>query len=169
MSITSNSLLVERANIISGFVPIDLQAGANDGDWVSLKNYERLAIVFFKAAGTAGDDPTLTVQQASDVSGTGAKALNFTRIDVKQGADLFAIGTFTTVTQTAANTYTEATSAEAQAIWVVDIKAEDLDVDNGFDCVRATVADVGSNAQLGCLLYIAYGARYSGAPSAIAN
>lgn len=156
---------LEKMQICAGFNPVDLQTGANNGDWVSLKNYNHLAVVLYKAAGTAGDDPTLTLQQATDVSGTGAKALNFTRIDTKQGASLFAIGTFTKVTQAAGNTYTDDTSAEVQAIWVVEIDAQDLDRDNGFDCVRATVADVGGNAQLGCLFYLLFEARYAGEPA----
>lgn len=156
-----NASLAAQVNFCTGFVPIDMQAGANTGDWVSLKGYERCSIILFKAAGTAGDDPTITVQQASDVSGTGAKALNFTRLHIKQGT-LTSVGTYTETTQTAANTYTNDTLAESQAIIVIDIKGEDLDVDNGFDCVRLTVADVGSNAQLGCALYALWGARYEG-------
>jgi len=62
-------------------------------------------------------------------------------------------------------------SAEAEAIIAVDIKAEDLDVDNDFDCVRLDVADVGSNAQLGCGFYILYEPRSAEEPalSAIAD
>lgn len=167
--IRSNALFVEQAQIVAGFVPVNLATAANAGDWVSMKGFSRCTVVFFAAAGTAGDDPTLTIEQATAVAGTGNKALNFTRLDVKQGADLAAIGAFTAVTQSAANTYTEATSAEAQKIWVVDIKADDLDADNGFDCIQASISDVGSNAQLGCLLYILWGARYMPPGSAIAD
>ena len=146
--------LIESLQIVSGFAPVDMQTGANTGDWVSLANYNHVAAVLFKAIGTAGDDPTITCQQATDNAGTGAKALNFTTLHVKQGADLTAIGQFTKITQASANTYTEATSAEAQAIWVVEFDAQDLDVANGFDHFRVTVADIGANAQLGCLLYL---------------
>lgn len=165
-----NLHLLEKIQIAAGFVPVDLSGGANNGDWVSLKNYGRCAIVLFKAAGTAGDDPTLTLQQATDVAGAGAKNLTFERIDVKQGGDLFAIGTFATIAN-ADHDYTEATSAEAQAIWVIDVKATDLDIAGGFDCIRATVGDVGANAQLGALLYLLHDPRFSSnpLPSAIAN
>ena len=169
MTINTNALLVEQAQIACGFVPVNLATAANPGDWISMKNFERLAIVFFGAAGTAGEDPTLTLEQATAVAGTGAKALTFTRVDIKQGADLFAIGTFTTVTQAAANTYTNDTSAETQKIWVVEVKAEDLDADNGFDCVRATISDVGASAQIGGLLYIAFGPQYAPPLTSIAD
>lgn len=152
---------LEKNNIVEGFLPVDLSGGANTGDWVSLKNYGHVSIVFMSAIGTAGDDPTLTVLQATAVAGTGSKALNFTEIFTKQAAtSLASTGTWTRVTQAAANTYTEATAAEQDLIWVVEIDADMLDVDNGFDCVSATVADVGNNAQLGYLYYILSEPRY---------
>ncbi len=157
-----NQHLLEKLQVASGFVPVDLAGGANDGGWVSLKNYGRCAIVLFKAAGTAGENPVLTLEQATDVTGTGAKALDFERIDVKQGM-LSALGAFTKLANSG-NSYTEATSAEAEAIWVVDVLAEDLDIDNGFDCLRASVADVGIAAQLGALLYLLHEPRYASDP-----
>lgn len=165
-----NQHFLEKNQIAAGFVPLALTT-ARTGDYVSLKNYGRCAIVFYKAAGTAGDDPTITLTQAQNVSGTGVKELNFTRIDVKQDTDLTAVGAFATVTQAAANTYTDATSAEDQAIWVIDVKAEDLDIANGFDCIKAAISDVGTNAQLGAMLYILHEPRYASGtlPSAIVD
>jgi hypothetical protein len=162
--------LVESTQIVSGFLPVDLQTAANSGDYVSLKDYNHLTVIFFKAVGTAGDDPVLALQQATAVAGTAAKDLTFTTIYKKQGT-LTAVGTFTKVTQAAAASYTDATSAEVAAIWVIEIDAQDLDVENNFDCVAANVADVGGNAQLGCLLYILSEPRYAQAipPSAIVD
>ena len=156
------SPFVQNSQIVSGFVPVDMQDGANTGDWVSVENFNHVAIVLFKAAGTAGDDPTLTCLQATDNAGTSSKALNFTRIYVKQGT-LASVANFTLVTQTAANTYTATEAAEEQAIWVVEFDADDLDVSSGFDHVSASVGDVGSNAQLGGCLYLATEPRYAAA------
>lgn len=163
-----NNLLAEAAQIVTAFVPVDMSAAANNGDWVSLKNFDRCTIIFVKAAGTAGDDPVLTLKQATDVAGTGAKALTFTRVDAKVGVQT-GIGAFTTVSQAAANTYTDAVSAEAQGLFLIEVQASDLDVANGFDCVQFSVPDVGINAQLGGALYLLRGARYAaaGLPSAI--
>lgn len=163
---------VQHVNMVEGFPLVDLQTGANDGDYVSLKEYHNCAVVFRAAPGTAGDDPTLTLQQATDVSGGSVKALNFTVVHTKQAAtDLSSTGTWTRVSQSSGNTYTEATAAEQDLIWVVDFAAEELDVDGGFDCLRATVADVGSNAQLGYLDYALYNPRNPQAtlPSAIVD
>jgi hypothetical protein len=153
-----NRHFLEKNQVVAAIIPVDMAAAANNGDWVSLKNYGRVAVILFKAAGTANDDPVFTLRQAQDVAGTGAKALNFTRMDSKVGVQT-GIGQFTTTTQAAANTYTDLVSAEAQAVMVVDIKAEDLDTDNGFDCVQLQIPDVGANAQLGCALYILHEPR----------
>lgn len=153
--------LCENNQIAIGFVPVNLATAANDGDYISLKNYKHVAVIFIKAAGASGEDPTLTIQQATAVAGTGAKALNFTTIYVKQGSDLQAIGTFTKTTQTAANTYTEATAGEEQAIWVVEFDADELDVDGGFDCINASIADVGDTSQIGTIIYLLSEPRFA--------
>jgi hypothetical protein len=156
--------------LVPFFPPVNMATAANTGDWINMAKFKHCAIVLLKAIGTAGEDPTITVQQATAAAGTNAKALNFTKILVKQGALFTAIGQFTRVTQTAANTYTEATSAEAQALWVIEIDADELDVDNGFTFVQASVGDVGTDAQIGTAFAILSGASYveDPAPSAIA-
>lgn len=156
--------LLERFQIVEGFPPVNLATAANNGDYISLKNYRRVVVLFHSGVGTAGEDPTLTIEQAKDVAGTSVKALNFTTIYRKQAAtDLSAIGVWTKTTQAAANTYTEATAAEQSALWAVEFEADELDVANGFDCIRATVADVGAGAQSGSLHYILGDARYQSA------
>lgn len=161
-------MLLEQLQIAEGFPPVDLQTGANNGDYVNMANYNRLLILFASGLGTAGDDPTLTVQQATSAAGGSAKALNFTTLYKKQAAtSLASTGQWTKVTQAAANTYTNDTSAEQAVLWAVEFKAEELDVNNGFCFVRATVADVGSNAQPGYLLYILGEPRDPAAPESM--
>jgi hypothetical protein len=161
--------LLDHVDIVSGIVPLDL-GSARTGDTISMKNWGTCTVVFFKAAGSASEDPTLTFEQATSIAPSAAKALTFTTIYTKQGT-LTSVGTWTKTTQSAAATYTNATLSESQAIVVINIKAEDLDVDNGFDCMRVTIADAGSTNQLGALLYILSEPRYAvdGGVSAIAN
>ena len=157
--------LLEQITIVEGFPTVDLQTGANNGDYVSLKQWRKCVVVFTSGVGTASDDPTLTIQQAKDVSGGSVKALNFTTIYRKQAAtDLSSTGQWTKTAQTAANTYTEVTAAEQSLIWAVEFDADELDVANGFDCLRATVADIGSNAQPGSLQYILGDPRHPSKP-----
>ncbi|MGE3419318.1 MAG: hypothetical protein AB7I42_24950 [Bradyrhizobium sp.] len=151
--------ILEKIDIVPAIVPITLTT-ARAGDVVSMKNFGRLAVVVFKDAGTNGDDVTITVEQCSSVAASNNKALNYTRIDKKQGT-LTSVGTWTTVTQAADEEYTNTDLGGQQALIVIDVKADDLDVDNGYDCVRVSLSDVGTNAQLGCALYILHEPRYA--------
>ncbi len=176
-----NQHILEKGQFVTGIIPVALNTNPGAvSDYISMKGYGRCTIVFIKGVGTAGDDPTLTLLQATAVAGTSAKALNITRIDKKQAAtNLLSTGTFTTSTSASpatndtfnANTWTNSDLAEQAAIVVIDVKAEDLDADNSFDCLICNVGDVGTNAQLGCLLYYLHEPRYSMATmsSAIAD
>ncbi len=149
----------EQVQVVSGFLPVDMTSGANTGDWVSLENFEKATIVFFTGAGTAGDDPTITLEQGKTNSGGTNIALTvIDKVYVKQATNLLATGTFTVVTQTAANTYTELTSGEDAKIWIFDVYAEDLADD--YKYIQASVADIGSQSQIGCLLYFLWPPRH---------
>lgn len=151
------------------FGPVNMATAANNGDWIALKKYQQLGILLVKMAGGSGEPPTLTIRQATDSAGTSAKALNFTTVWVKDGADLTAIGTFTKTTQASGNTYAPA-AGDTQTIALIYIDADELDIDGGFCFVQASVADVGSTAQLGTVLYILGSCREAAEtmPSAIA-
>ena len=156
-----NALFAEQANVIA-FPPADLAGAAGlTTPWLSLKNYHRASVILIKAAGSAAEDPVLTFTQATDVAGAGSKALtSITRIDKKQHATLLETqGVWTPVAQNVANSFTA--DGELQAIYAIDIKAEDLDSDNDFDCFRMTIADVGTVAQLACLSVVLWGARFT--------
>jgi hypothetical protein len=159
---------LEGNQIVSAFTPVDLQTAANNGDWISLKKFRKALIVLFKAAGTAGDDPIFTLRQAQDTAGTNPKALNFTTVWSKVG-DLTAVTQFTKIVQDAANTYTDATSAENAAILAVEIQGADLDVANGYTAVQFQVPDVGTHAQLGCGFYLLLDPMFSEDPSEVAQ
>ena len=159
------SRLAERMQIVGGFVPVDMQTAANPGDYISFKNHDHCTIIIYTAIGTGGDDPVISLVQATSVAAAGAKALNISEVFYKVGATaLSAVGTFTRATQTAAATYDTAgiDGAENEAIFVLEIDAAQLDTDNDFDCLRVNIADVGSNAQLGCALYVMSDSSYNG-------
>jgi hypothetical protein len=144
-----------------GFAPVDLSAGANNSDWVLLSKYRRLVILFFKAAAGSGTgDPTITLLQAQDNAGTGSKALDIPAGSswTKTNADLTTVGTFSAGAP-ATNTLTIAGSAQQEAIWMIELDAAELDVNNGFCAVQANVAKAGTVAQLGSLIYLLGEAR----------
>lgn len=147
-------MLLDRLNVMPAFGPQDLSLAANTGEWVSLHGYRLVVVLFQAAAGTAGQDPVLTLEQAKDVSGTDAKALDFAVLYRKQGADLTAIGMWTKIVQATANTYTNGTAAEDAELWAVEVAANQLDAAGGFVALRASVADTGADAQIGHCLYL---------------
>jgi hypothetical protein len=146
--------MLEQMQLASGFVPVNLATADNNSDWVNLKLYARLLVIFFKAAAASGtEDPTITLLQATDVTGSSHKALNIARSWTKTNADLTTVGQFTAGVPST-NTLTVAGAAQSQAIWAIEVLASDLDKANGFCCVQANVADVGAVAQLGCMLFL---------------
>ena len=155
--------LVEECQKVGGISPIDLNDGANAGDWVSMKNYNHCTIILYCAVGTAGSDPVITLDQATAVDGTDTKALNVTEIYHKVSTLLTTTSVFTRVTQTAADGYDSDPIAggETENIIVIEVDRDQLDTDNDFDCLQADVAQMGA-AKHGCVLYILSEPRYTG-------
>lgn len=136
-----------------------LVAGATTGgdcDYVSLKNFDRCTVVIMVDNATTVTGGAVTLKQASDVSGTGEKALAFA--NYLANIDVGAGDTQTLTTATSDIFTTDTTDAKNQ-LFVIEVKAEDLDVANGFDCLRVDVASM-ANAIEG-VLYILHGSRYA--------
>lgn len=162
------SKLLERIQVAAGFLPVDVSTGTASkriGDWVSLAKYGRLAAVFFKDDGTAGEDPTITLEQATSASGDNAVGLNFSELYEKRAAagGLFGVGQWTKVGKPASSTYTHEDAGESELIWAIEVEATDLLP--GYSFVRLNCADVGVNAQLACVLYVLGDPRYELLPS----
>lgn len=162
--------MLSTMQLVPAIVPVDLAGGANDGDWVSLAQYETVIFVVMTAVGTAGDDATITLNQATSAAGAGSKALAvIDEIYQKQAADIATIGQYTQVTQAAAETYVDAAGAEAQQLIAIEVPRNLLDVNNGFEYVQLAIADVGANAQLGAALYILTNPRNIKRPDELAS
>jgi hypothetical protein len=153
-----------------GFIPVDMQTAANTGKRVSLKKASSLSIVLFKAVGTAGDDPVLTLKQhTASSSGTSANLAAITNYYYKAAVSgaLAGTETWTKVTQAAAATITDpgglGTSAESSMIVVIPVSGASLS--DGYGYVSLDVADVGGNAQLGGVLYILHDLDVQRAPA----
>lgn len=159
-----NSLILERIQIAEGILPIALTT-ARTGRVVSMRNYRRMGILFYKGIGTASDDPTITILQGTDIAFGTSKALDFADLWVKEDlTKLSDVAQWTKVSRAATNTYTHLTSAEQAVMWWVEFQQSDLDIKNGYDCIRASISDVGTNAQLGCVLYFGADPIYPAAP-----
>jgi len=97
----------------------------NDGGYLSMKNYARA--LFYVELGTwdSSDDlDECRIQQASDSSGTGVKDLTS---DASGG-----------------NYDTDAPLDADGDFCIIEVRAEDMDVDGGFDYIRGYVAEGGN-------------------------
>ncbi len=148
--------LGNRYDLGTGFVPADMQT-AQTGKRLYMGGLYSVDVVLVKAAGTAGDDPTLTLQSHTAASGgTSANLATITEYFVKREATLDNDEVWEKFTQSAAATIADpggaTTSAEEQQIVVFTVRLEDLPANHKY--ISVNVADTGTNAQLGAVLYI---------------
>jgi hypothetical protein len=143
---------------------VDLQS-AQTGIRVNMEGVQGVTIVIVKGIGTAGDDPTYTLQEHTAY--TGGTSANLVEIDhwyIKSDTTAFdGAETWTKTTQTAAATATDATWAETDTLIVIEVAASALS--DGYTHLSVNVGDVGSNAQLGAILYILHGLNAQRAPA----
>lgn len=160
----------EVLDLIVGAAPVDLQTAALNGRWVSPKGAGGMNAILIAAIGTAGDDPVISLEQAQDASGTGAKVLHIKQVSYKVGAtglvaaqdlwqEVASIDRDNAVTSFDSESIN---GAENELILSVGIRETDLDINNGFTHLRLNCADVGGNAQLGAILYIPWDRVYKG-------
>lgn len=149
----SNNGLGIDYDLSIGVAPVDLQA-AQTGKRISMQNVKSVDIVLVKGAGTAADDPTVTLRHhTAATSGTSADLAIITEYFLKQEATLDGDEVWTKVTQAAAATIVgNGTSAEEQQIVVLNVRADQLPLTSNW--LSLDVADTGLNAQLGTVLYI---------------
>lgn len=156
-----NARLDEHVATIVAGAGLLLTSTLGDTLYVSLKGYRKIQIVISIADGTTVTGSTITLKQAQAIAGTGEKPLGFTRMlaNVDYGASKVMAET-----AVVANTFTTQTVNSKDSLYIIEIDAEDLDVANGFDCIRVDGTGHAATASRGCVvLYNLFGARYSGA------
>ena len=154
--------LVDVAKVVQGCPPAALATTAGDGDYVSLKNYDRLTILLSVKNATTVTGGVITLKQATAVAGTSEKALAFAKVWANTDTDA---GDTLTETAVTSDTFTTDTTNSKNLLYVIEVKADDLDRANGFDCVRIDSASM-ANA-VGAVLYVLHGTRYK-SPAAVA-
>jgi hypothetical protein len=159
-----NAQLSEYAKIVAGLAPV-VPASAVP-DYVSLKNYGKLTVIISVANATTVTGAAVTLKQATDVSAGSEKALPFSV--VKANVDVAASDALA-VTAVTNNTFTTATTNSKNLLYVLEVSTDDLDYNNGFDCVRAGVGN--ATAATVSVLYILSNPRHisGGLASAIVN
>lgn len=148
--------LIDTVKTVLACPPAALTGAAGDGDYVSLKDYFRARITIAVKNATTVTGGAVTLKQAKDVSGGSEAPLAFSKIYAN--VDTAASDTLVE-TAVVGNTFTTDTTNSKNLLYVIDISASDLDVNNGFDCVRIDVASM-ANA-VGSVTYDLYEARYA--------
>lgn len=145
-------------DLSTGLSPVDLSLGANTGKRLSMSEVESVSVVFIKAAGTAGQNPVLTLKQHTAASGgTSADLPIITTYWVKGEATLDGDEVWTEVSQAASATITDpgTGSAAVEQLVVISVKASQL-VPGAGAFISLDIADTGAAAQLGTVLYIVH-------------
>lgn len=142
---TFNAMLFEQG---TDLIPDILNGDANAdlaGDWLDMTNKDRAYLMLIKPAGSAGDDLSIVINQATDNAGAGSKGLNFDKLWHK-------IGTMNTIAQWTAIILATPTSdldlasvngvdLETDAsptVILVEILADNMDSDNEFNHIQVT-------------------------------
>jgi len=135
--------------------------GAITGAYVSLRDAE-MCFVLVHVNQEGADPVAITIEQATDVAGTGSKVITNT---VPIWADQDCVASDALVRQVDAVAFTTS-SALKQKLVVYQIDPARLDVNNGFDCitVKTAASDV---TNITAAQYILGDLRYGGstAPS----
>lgn len=158
-----NTRLIESFKPVWACEPKSYSGTANTIKYASLKLYDRIMILIQTGAWAAGT-AAVTLKQATEVAGTTNKALAFTTMWVNTAG---APDTFTKTTVTS-NTFNLDT---ANLLYIIEVVASDLDVDNAYDCIGVNIATPGANADFYGVTYLLGNARYPQAtlPSALAD
>ena len=148
--------LVDFAKVVVACPPAALTSTAGDGDYVSMKGFARATIIIAVDNGSTVTGGAITLIQAKEVAGSTTKALGFSTMYANTD-----VGASDTLVETAvtSNTFTTSTTDNKNLLYVIEITAEMLDGDNGYDCFRVDSASM-ANA-VGSIVYILHGTRYA--------
>ncbi len=145
---------IDNFKFVTGCAPAALATTAGDGDYVSMREYARLTVIISVLNATTVTGGAVTLKQATDVAGASEKALGFSTMWAN--TDCAASDTLVSTAVTS-DTFTTSTTNSKILMYVIEVSASDLDIANGFDCVRVDVASMA--AAVGTVIYMLSGAR----------
>lgn len=154
-------------NIATALAVGDFSAGARTGNRIHMKDYAGVTFVLLADAGTDGDDIQVDLQQHDAASSGNSKDLDaITEYYKQEETTLDADETWTKVTQSAASEIAAvAGSAETENIYVIECRADQLDIANGYEWISVNTPDFGSaGTKFGGIIAILWGPRYMDAP-----
>lgn len=149
--------LLEKMNLKSVVVPVDLATAAITGGRIGLRSGDRVTLLLLIGASSSGGVIDITLQQHNAASAGTSKALTIKNpYYVKAGAAT----RFTKVDAAAvpvSNLVLSTTFDTASGIVAIEVLGEDLDTNGGFGFVSVNLLDAGASAKPGAVLAIAGG------------
>lgn len=157
-----NALLSEQVKIVEGLLSV--VPSSSTPDYVSLKYYERIMILVQVKNATTVTGSAITLKQATAVAGTSEKALSFSKAwrNIDTGA-ADVLSEFTV----SSDTFTTDSTNSKNLMYVMEVKAEDLDVNSGFDCIRAGTGN--ATAATVSVTYFLFGHKFPTTTAAITD
>lgn len=160
-------------DIVPLIAPVNLNGGANTGKRVNMKNASKAAICVFAGVGTAASDLGLDVQQADDPVAGNIKDLDIvTTYFIKDELSLDGDETWAKITQAFASEIADVgaagVSAEHEQLVVVEVRADQLDNNNGFHWLSVNIPAPGAT-KLGCAFMILTGLHSQRTPENLRN
>ena len=144
--------MLDKGKVVTGVAPAALTA---DSVYVSLKNYAKCTVIIAIDNATTVTGTVIDLNQATTVAAGSTKALAFT----KMWANIDTAASDTLVeTAVTANTFTSSTVNAKNLLYIIEIDATDLDLDNDFDCISVGCASAVNS--IGCVLFYLHGSRY---------
>jgi hypothetical protein len=143
----------QRVKNIMWCPPVDTNGTPQGGNrsFISMKNANRAVIKIL--VGNLAGDIAVTLKQAKNVEGGGSKALAYSKILVcKSTASPPEHGDLWHEEAVTSNSYTLANATHDNYMFIIEIKGDDLDVNNGFDCIRPQFADPAAAAVIAVLV-----------------
>ncbi len=160
MTVSLNARLDEQVTTVVAAAGLLLTSTLGDTTYVSMKGYRKCQIVIVIADGTTVTGSTITLKQATAIAGTGEKALAFTRMLANVD---YALSKTMVETAVTSNTFTTQTTNSKDSVYIIEVDSEQLDMANGFDCIRVDGTGHAATGSRGAVvIYNMFGARYSG-------
>lgn len=149
----------EQYALVNATSMVALTGSAGNAAWVSLKSFYRVTAIIQVLNATTVTGGVVTLKQATDITGTGEKALTFTKMQAD--IDVAASQTLTETVVTS-STFTTDTTNSKRLCYVIEVDASSLDRAHDFDYFRVDVDNMAS--AVGMVTYLLWNwRRYSDA------
>ena len=147
--------LIQEAIPIWVTAPTDWTGAASVGDYISMKGYQSVMFIIQTGAWAAGT-AAVTVNEATSVGAGGAQALAFTEYWTNSAA----VASGHLVRTACANTFNIIN--QANTLYALEITADSLTPNGGYDCISLAIATPGVNADLYGAVAVGFRSRYQG-------